>query len=235
MACISGEIIHTNEIMVLLGDNWFLETSSFRANEIINRRREWIIKERIKLENELLNLRSDMLTLSGHVMNEENLHIKEIKEEYICDQKSDYSDYEESCITRIPFNLRDDNSEAMANIEDKTSSTINGSESTHIKESPPSVDNVPRTVSFSGIDLPKKSEVKRGNNTDNMKTIKGAVIEHDSTDDDDSISDINDDLIKVRLEYEKMKSKFQQLHLEQSSPNDNALNTIPTIQRKKDS
>ena len=33
-----GELIHTNEIMVLLGDNWFAERSATQAMEIAKRR-----------------------------------------------------------------------------------------------------------------------------------------------------------------------------------------------------
>ena len=35
-----GEIIHTNEVMVLLGDNWFAERSAKQACEIIERRKK---------------------------------------------------------------------------------------------------------------------------------------------------------------------------------------------------
>ena len=35
-----GEIIHTNEVMVLLGDNWFAERSAKQACEIIDRRKK---------------------------------------------------------------------------------------------------------------------------------------------------------------------------------------------------
>ena len=33
-----GKLIHTNEIMVLLGDNWFAERSASQAAEIAKRR-----------------------------------------------------------------------------------------------------------------------------------------------------------------------------------------------------
>jgi len=33
-----GKIVHTNEIMVLLGDNWFAERSEKQATEIAERR-----------------------------------------------------------------------------------------------------------------------------------------------------------------------------------------------------
>ena len=33
-----GQLIHTNEILVLLGDNWFAEMSAKQACEVIDRR-----------------------------------------------------------------------------------------------------------------------------------------------------------------------------------------------------
>ena len=33
-----GQLIHTNEIQVLLGDNWFVDRSAKQAAEIIDRR-----------------------------------------------------------------------------------------------------------------------------------------------------------------------------------------------------
>jgi unconventional prefoldin RPB5 interactor 1 len=33
-----GRIIHTNEVLVLLGDNWFVECSAKKAAEIVSHR-----------------------------------------------------------------------------------------------------------------------------------------------------------------------------------------------------
>ena len=33
-----GQLVHTNEILVLLGDNWFVDRSACQAAEIVNRR-----------------------------------------------------------------------------------------------------------------------------------------------------------------------------------------------------
>ncbi|XP_033626609.1 unconventional prefoldin RPB5 interactor-like [Asterias rubens] len=40
VAFMPGQIVHTNEIMVLLGDNWFCERSAKQACEIVDRRKE---------------------------------------------------------------------------------------------------------------------------------------------------------------------------------------------------
>lgn len=38
LAFMPGQIVHTNEILVLLGDNWFVERSAKQAAEIAERR-----------------------------------------------------------------------------------------------------------------------------------------------------------------------------------------------------
>lgn len=37
-AFMRGHLVHTNELMVLLGDNWFMEASAKRAAEVASRR-----------------------------------------------------------------------------------------------------------------------------------------------------------------------------------------------------
>ena len=34
----TGKLVHTNEILVLLGDNWFVEKSAKQACELVDRR-----------------------------------------------------------------------------------------------------------------------------------------------------------------------------------------------------
>jgi unconventional prefoldin RPB5 interactor 1 len=48
-----GKIIHTNEVLVLLGDNWFVERSAKQASEIIERRLAGIETHLDKLQKEL--------------------------------------------------------------------------------------------------------------------------------------------------------------------------------------
>ena len=40
MAFMPGKLVHTNEITVLLGDNWFAERSASQALEIVARRKK---------------------------------------------------------------------------------------------------------------------------------------------------------------------------------------------------
>ena len=37
-AFMQGHLVHTNELLVLLGDNWFMEASAKRAAEVASRR-----------------------------------------------------------------------------------------------------------------------------------------------------------------------------------------------------
>ena len=40
LAFMPGKIIHTNEVLVMLGDNWFVDRSAVQAAEIVDRRME---------------------------------------------------------------------------------------------------------------------------------------------------------------------------------------------------
>ena len=52
-AYMEGTLIHTNEIMVLLGDNWFAERSTSQASEICDRRITRCDEMMSKLNDEL--------------------------------------------------------------------------------------------------------------------------------------------------------------------------------------
>ncbi|KAF9898949.1 uri1, prefoldin-like chaperone, partial [Lobosporangium transversale] len=40
LAFMPGKLVHTNEILVMLGDNWFVDRSAVQAAEIVDRRIE---------------------------------------------------------------------------------------------------------------------------------------------------------------------------------------------------
>ena len=52
-AYMEGNLVHTNEIMVLLGDNWFAERSTAQASEICDRRIRKCDERITKLNDEL--------------------------------------------------------------------------------------------------------------------------------------------------------------------------------------
>ena len=52
-AYMEGNLVHTNEIMVLLGDNWFAERSTAQASEICDRRISKCDEKITKLNDEL--------------------------------------------------------------------------------------------------------------------------------------------------------------------------------------
>ncbi|ODQ51206.1 hypothetical protein SAICODRAFT_9203 [Saitoella complicata NRRL Y-17804] len=56
-ASIPGTLIHTNEITVLLGENWFVERSAHEAAEIIGRRIEYVEETVKKVEGEMEGVR----------------------------------------------------------------------------------------------------------------------------------------------------------------------------------
>ncbi len=60
-----GNLVHTNEILVLLGDNWFVDRSAFQATDIIKRR----IKGKFKIfEHFVLVFSTTIGPTTGHVV-----------------------------------------------------------------------------------------------------------------------------------------------------------------------
>ncbi|KAI9315993.1 Prefoldin subunit-domain-containing protein [Dichotomocladium elegans] len=87
LAFMPGKLIHTNEITVYLGANYYAERSAKQALAIVNRRRE-VVKENLRLvEGQLNNLLAKEKTSYGVFpsnelgVNEEGLPIMEIREE----------------------------------------------------------------------------------------------------------------------------------------------------------
>ena len=52
-AYMEGSLVHTNEIMVLLGDNWFAERSAKQAGEVAQRRMDKCTEMLESLDKEL--------------------------------------------------------------------------------------------------------------------------------------------------------------------------------------
>jgi len=92
MAFFPGQIIHTNEIFVLLGENYFVWRSASQASEIISRRIKF-------LDESLINAKKQLQELTGQVSLSTNLRdsinekeasgIVEIKEEYFSDEEEE--------------------------------------------------------------------------------------------------------------------------------------------------
>ncbi|XP_073234238.1 uncharacterized protein [Porites lutea] len=82
MAFMPGKLVHTNEITVLLGDNWFAERSASQAVEIVARRKKY-------LETNIAGLNADIESFDARIKfasdiqstAEGNSDVKEIKEE----------------------------------------------------------------------------------------------------------------------------------------------------------
>ena len=63
-AYMEGSLIHTNEIMVLLGDNWFAERSTSQASEICDRRISKCEEKISKLNDEARLIQVNILNIS---------------------------------------------------------------------------------------------------------------------------------------------------------------------------
>ncbi|KAI8887435.1 hypothetical protein K501DRAFT_330480 [Backusella circina FSU 941] len=88
LAFMPGKIIHTNEILVLLGDQYYAERSAKQALGILERRRE-VVVENLRLAEAQLNalkhktdsVQSNLYPSGDQLVNEEGLPIMEIREE----------------------------------------------------------------------------------------------------------------------------------------------------------
>ncbi|GFR90160.1 unconventional prefoldin RPB5 interactor [Elysia marginata] len=83
LAFMPGKLVHTNEILVLLGDNWFVERSAKQAEDIAQRRIEELNKQlnNLKAQKKLLEPRLEFTSgFKSHMKGKED--VKEIVEEY---------------------------------------------------------------------------------------------------------------------------------------------------------
>lgn len=83
LAFMPGRLVHTNEITVLLGDNWFVERSAKQACEIVGRRLDALEKQIVDLEKQkgLLLPRTEFTEELSHLGKEAG-EVREIREEY---------------------------------------------------------------------------------------------------------------------------------------------------------
>ncbi|KAG0236012.1 uri1, prefoldin-like chaperone [Actinomortierella wolfii] len=91
LAFMPGQLIHTNEVLVMLGDNWFVDRSAHQAAEIVDRRVALVQENLDKLIEQQKELREKSGIapglLGGQEYNEEGLPIVEIVEPYHSDNE----------------------------------------------------------------------------------------------------------------------------------------------------
>jgi len=82
-AFMPGQMVHTNEVMVLLGDNWFAERSAKQAAEIAGRRIQELDKNLAELNKQMKLLVPRLgFTSELEAENQVKSEVKEIREEY---------------------------------------------------------------------------------------------------------------------------------------------------------
>ncbi|KAG0257768.1 uri1, prefoldin-like chaperone [Actinomortierella ambigua] len=91
LAFMPGQLIHTNEVLVMLGDNWFVDRSAHQASEIVDRRVALVQENLDKLIEQQKELREKSGIapglLGGQEYNEEGLPIVDIVEPYQSDEE----------------------------------------------------------------------------------------------------------------------------------------------------
>ncbi|KAJ2958556.1 hypothetical protein NQZ79_g5871 [Umbelopsis isabellina] len=95
LAYMPGKLVHTNEVLALLGDNWFAETSAKHAAEIVARRQK-VVEENLKVVETQLNetnaragVTPGVFKAEQYGMNEQGEPFMEIREELPDDDQAD--------------------------------------------------------------------------------------------------------------------------------------------------
>ncbi|KAI9277352.1 hypothetical protein BC943DRAFT_364269 [Umbelopsis sp. AD052] len=103
LAFMPGRIVHTNEVLALLGDNWFADVSAKEAAEIVARRQQ-VVEENLSLVETQLNETNaragaapGVFKAEQYGLNEQGLPFMEIREEL-----PDENGQDESSQTSVP-------------------------------------------------------------------------------------------------------------------------------------
>ncbi|XP_060561402.1 unconventional prefoldin RPB5 interactor-like [Ruditapes philippinarum] len=93
MAFMPGQLVHTNEILVLLGDNWFVERSAKQASEIVDRRIEAVDKQLKELNKQMQLLEPrKQFTLELQELSKEGGEMVDIREKYDEEKEKQWKD-----------------------------------------------------------------------------------------------------------------------------------------------
>ncbi|KAI9501926.1 hypothetical protein GGI25_000200 [Coemansia spiralis] len=114
LAFFPGKLIHTNEVLVLLGDNWFVDRSAKQAAEIAERREKYVDEKigMLKKDLEGMNARKDIMNkptersliseqLPSAMYNEEGEKFIDIKEELDEGQLPEFSNTRDDAARKI--------------------------------------------------------------------------------------------------------------------------------------
>ncbi|GJJ68644.1 unconventional prefoldin RPB5 interactor 1 [Entomortierella parvispora] len=109
LAFMPGKLVHTNEVLVMLGDNWFVDRSAVQAAEIVDRRMELVQENitKIKAQEEAIRTKSGVAPglLGRQEYNEEGLPIVEITEPYFSDDEEG-AEKKETPAGLLPFSQK---------------------------------------------------------------------------------------------------------------------------------
>ncbi|KAL4234174.1 uri1 [Mactra antiquata] len=99
MAFMPGQLVHTNEVLVLLGDNWFAERSAKQAAEIVDRRLQMATSnlEDLQKQKELL-LPRQQFTNELEKMSKDKGEMFEIREEYDEEKERKWKEAHKKCV-----------------------------------------------------------------------------------------------------------------------------------------
>ncbi|ORX52130.1 hypothetical protein BCR36DRAFT_411578 [Piromyces finnis] len=113
LAFFPGKLIHTNEILVLLGDNWFVERSAKQSCEIVDRRLKFVNENIYKLKKDKKELEQKVklteksLPIKHDELNEEGMNYVEIREDYDEDEEAKLNEITDKT-SKIHIDMKDE-------------------------------------------------------------------------------------------------------------------------------
>ncbi|XP_042232949.1 unconventional prefoldin RPB5 interactor 1-like isoform X1 [Homarus americanus] len=198
LAFMPGHLVHTNEILVLLGDNWFADRSAKQASDIVRRRLK-DCDEKIKMAEASRKIHTNWLKEAEEVMTGEAGNQMDILEELTEDEFQRSQEEHRKKVTKYYAQLREEERRALRSSEsDPTPGTSTLSEDSC-------------TSSIDERFANNLTEKDRQTYEDLMKRLDQLALQEDEDTDgsDETEESDNDQEISVAGEEKKVKFDAQ--------------------------
>ncbi|XP_032229480.2 unconventional prefoldin RPB5 interactor isoform X2 [Nematostella vectensis] len=237
LAFMPGKLIHTNEILVLLGDNWFAERSATQAREIVQRRQN-------DIETNIKGIKADIESFTSQLqlsqefgkITEDKSDFIEIKEEIKSDSEKQVSGkgvrkahakakdffpkrveglkgHKTSSInTKV---LSTEEMELFAKLDQlEIEETCRNELSPHFEETPVNISSKSQNIfSISGEESKLQGEETK---QEFQVPERGCIQFKDDLDSDDEESEVDDDARSIPVRFSPRENKESQVQEESS-------------------
>jgi len=118
VAFMSGSLVHTNDVLVLLGDNWFVEQSAKQTVDILGRRIEVLQTQVDKLQTRMQQIKTELSYAKDFA--EESSDTVEIVEPYDEQVEQDWRTQHEASVRKCRKEMKESNKESDVQSEART-------------------------------------------------------------------------------------------------------------------